>query len=241
MKLNKNLPTPLYHQIKDYLAEKVALGEWKPGHQLPSERELAKQFNVSTITVKRAVHDLVDKNILYRQRGKGTFVRNKEDKDIFQLVTLRNENNDGVSHHPHKNLSFKEEEAGIEIGKALNIDPSQSVYKIHRLKLEEKEVVGIEYTYIPAKLFPGLTQTIIDNDLIYNMFVNKYGISLGKAKIFFSTLISTEYESKLMKIPKGEQLFVLERFTYTEDKTIVEYSKFIIRHDKSRYFIEVKL
>ena len=242
MKINKNLPTPLYHQVKNYLEEKVIRGEWEPGFQLPTERELAKHFSVSTITVKRAVHDLVDKGILYRQRGKGTFVNKKEniDKDIYQLVTLRNELKDNTP-HPHKVLHFNKEEAGDVISKELNIKSNDQVFKIHRLKLEEDEAVGIEYTYIPTTIIPEISIETIDNDLIYNMFVNKFGIKLGKAKIFFSTIVATELEAALLNISVGEQLMVLERYTYTESELIVEYSKFIIIQDKSRYFIEVRL
>ncbi|MCI1589001.1 GntR family transcriptional regulator [Heyndrickxia oleronia] len=240
MKVNKNLPTPLYHQVKDYLEEKIILGEWDPGYQLPTEKELSAQFQVSTITVKRAIHDLVNKGILYRQRGKGTFVSSKEDKDIYQLVSLRNEAGED-KHHPHKSLSFKEEEAGVKIGKMLNIDAKDKVYKIHRLKIEEDTPVGIEYTYIPSSLFPGLTEKMIEDNLFYNVFTNKYGMNLEKAKIFFSTIIADEYESALLNISKGEQLFVLERFTHTEDQKIIEYSRFIIRQEKSRYYIEIRL
>ncbi|WP_342540709.1 GntR family transcriptional regulator [Heyndrickxia sp. FSL K6-6286] len=240
MKVNKNLPTPLYHQVKDYLEEKILLGEWDPGYQLPTEKELSAQFQVSTITVKRAIHDLVNKGILFRQRGKGTFVSRKEDKDIYQLVSLRNEAGED-KHHPHKSLSFKEEEAGVKIGKMLNIDAKDKVYKIHRLKIEEDTPVGIEYTYIPSSLFPGLTEKMIEDNLFYNVFTNKYGMNLEKAKIFFSTIIADEYESALLNISKGEQLFVLERFTHTEDQKIIEYSRFIIRQEKSRYYIEIRL
>ncbi|UII55665.1 GntR family transcriptional regulator [Cytobacillus spongiae] len=240
MKLDKNLPTPLYHQVKDYLEEKIVMGEWEPGYQLPAERELAEQFNVSNITVKRAIHDLVNKGILFRQRGKGTFVSKKEDKDIYQLVTLRNEVEDQTP-HPHKTLSFGEEEAGSIISKALNIDATDKVYRIHRLKIEKEETVGIEYTYIPSSIIPSLTQETIDDDLIYNMFTNKYGVQLEKAKIFFSTIVASESEAKLLNIPVGEQLIVLERYTYSESQLTVEYSKFVIRQDKSRYFIEVRL
>ncbi|OJH20726.1 transcriptional regulator [Bacillus obstructivus] len=240
MKVNKNLPTPLYHQVKDYLEEKILLGEWDPGYQLPTEKELSAQFQVSTITVKRAIHDLVNKGILYRQRGKGTFVSRKEDKDIYQLVSLRNEAGED-KHHPHKSLSFKEEEAGVKIGKMLNIHAKAKVYKIHRLKLEEDTPVGIEYTYIPSSLFPGLTETMIEDNLFYNVFTNKYGMNLEKAKIFFSTIIADDYEAALLNISKGEQLFVLERFTHTEDQKIIEYSRFIIRQEKSRYYIEIRL
>ena len=240
MKLNRDLPTPLYHQVKDYLEENIIQGNWEEGYQLPAERELAKQFNVSSITVKRAIHDLVDRGLLYRQRGKGTFVSKKEDKDIFQLVTLRNEASDQTS-HPHKTLSFKVIEAGNSIGPALNIQSTDKVYKIHRLKIEDSNPVVIEYTYIPTSIFPNLKRQAIDDDLIYNMFVNKYGVYLDKAKLYFSTIIASDYDSNLLNIPKGEQLFVIERYTYTQDEKAVEYSKFIIKQDKTRYFVEVKL
>ncbi|MCI1588995.1 MAG: UTRA domain-containing protein [Heyndrickxia oleronia] len=129
----------------------------------------------------------------------------------------------------------------MKIGKMLEINAKEKVYKIHRLKIEEETPVGIEYTYIPSSLFPGLTETMIEDDLFYNVFTNKYGLKLEKAKIFFSTIIADEYEAALLNIPKGEQLFVLERFTHTEDQQIIEYSRFIIRQEKSRYYIEVKL
>ncbi|WP_408011238.1 GntR family transcriptional regulator [Pseudalkalibacillus sp. A8] len=240
MKLNKNIPTPFYHQVKDYLEEKITQEIWEPGHKLPAEHELAKQFSVSRITVKRAIHDLVNKGILYRQRGKGTFVSKREDKDIFKLVTLRNEAEDKTP-HPHKTLSFKEREAGIKIGDALDIDPKDKVYQIHRLKIEEDVPVGIEYTYIPVSLFPGLSKKAIDDDLIYNMFTNKYGTNLDRAKIYFSTIIAGELESNLLNVPEGEQLFVIERHTYSLEEQAVEYSKFVIKQDKTRYFIEVRL
>ncbi|SDM66268.1 GntR family transcriptional regulator [Fictibacillus solisalsi] len=240
MKVNKNLPTPLYHQVKDYLEEKIILGEWEPGYQLPTEKELALQFNVSTITIKRAVHDLVNKGILFRQRGKGTFVNKKGETDLQQLVSLRNEAED-ATHHPHKLLSFQEDDAGGKIAKHLEISSRDKVYKIHRIKIEGDTPFGIEYSYIPSSPFPGLTHDMIEDDLIYNVFTNKYGKNLGKAKIFFSTILADEYEARLLKIPKGEQLFVLERYTFTEDQMIIEYSRFIILQEKTRYFIEIKL
>ncbi|MBP3040111.1 GntR family transcriptional regulator [Bacillaceae bacterium Marseille-Q3522] len=240
MRVNKNLPTPLYHQVKDYFEEKITAEEWEPGYQLPSEKELAVQFKVSTITIKRAIQDLVNKGILYRQRGKGTFVSRKEEKDISQMVTLRN---DAVHAqlHPHKTLSFQKTEAGVTIAKKLQINENDEVFKIHRLKMEDQTPVVMEYTYVPSRLFPDLSQAYLENDLFYNIFINKYGVKLGKAKIYFSTIIADEYEANLLHIPIGEQLFVLERFTFSEEKQAIEYSKFIIRQEKSKYFIEVIL
>jgi GntR family transcriptional regulator len=73
------------------------------------------------------------------------------------------------------------------------------------------------------------------------MFTNRYGMKLDTAKIYFSTIIAEEYEANLLQIEKGTELFVIERYTYNEFKQAIEYSKFIIRQDKSKYFIEIKL
>lgn len=65
---------PLYMMIQDYILDQIRKGNWKPDDQIPPERELAEQFQVSRITAKAAIVGLVNKGYLSRQRGKGTFV-----------------------------------------------------------------------------------------------------------------------------------------------------------------------
>jgi len=65
---------PLYNQIRQYVVDQINRDIWKPGSRLPSELELAKQFNVSRVTIKTAISDLMDSGIIYRIQGKGTFV-----------------------------------------------------------------------------------------------------------------------------------------------------------------------
>lgn len=66
--------TPLYSQIRTYINDQIQQLNWKPGDQLPSENELAAQFNVSRITVKTALSELIEEGIIFRVQGKGTFV-----------------------------------------------------------------------------------------------------------------------------------------------------------------------
>ncbi|MFD1929241.1 GntR family transcriptional regulator [Sporosarcina siberiensis] len=240
MHIDKRSIIPLYSQIKKNLELKILTGEWVPGFKIPTEKDLAKHFDVSMITVKRGVLELVSKGLLYRQRGRGTFVSKKVDKNIQQLVTLRNLEDEG-KYYPHKQLKFEKIIAGEVISKALEIEPNDLVYAIHRLKLEDSNPVGIEYTYLPQELFTDITPAMFQDDLIYNTFTNKYGVTLRKARIYISTILASEYEADILEVSKADQLFVLERFTYSEDKRIVEYSKFIIRQDKANYFIEVTL
>lgn len=65
---------PLYAQIRKYVLDKINQKIWNPGDKLPSENEFAAQFDVSRITVKNALSQLIDENLIYRIQGKGSFV-----------------------------------------------------------------------------------------------------------------------------------------------------------------------
>ncbi|MCX6137125.1 MAG: GntR family transcriptional regulator [Ignavibacteriales bacterium] len=72
--IDLNRPIPLYRQIRDSLREEIASGELPVGAQVASHQDLAKQYGVSLITVKRALADLINEGILFGRAGKGTFV-----------------------------------------------------------------------------------------------------------------------------------------------------------------------
>ncbi|MCP3775773.1 GntR family transcriptional regulator [Paenibacillus sp. MZ04-78.2] len=80
-----NTKIPLYSQIQDYILQQIEKGHWPAHHQIPPEREIAEQFQVSRITAKNAMMGLVNDGFLYRHRGKGTFVaarnHNKQAKE----------------------------------------------------------------------------------------------------------------------------------------------------------------
>ncbi len=74
MNLDRNSSTPLYIQLKDLISNKIKAGELKPEQQIPSERDLGQEYNVSRITVRQAINLAVNEGLLYRSHGKGTFV-----------------------------------------------------------------------------------------------------------------------------------------------------------------------
>ena len=243
MKLDKELPIPLYHQLKKVIEEKILSREWPPGYQLPTEVELAKMLNISRITIKRAIFELVNEGLLYRQQGKGTFVSSeREEKDLFQLVTLSNgEEDTGKGLHPHQTISFSIEPAGLQLAAKLNVLESDTVIKIHRLKIDNDEPVGVEYSYLPYSRFKDFTLSLIEDDLIYNVLKTRYKVPLDRAKIYLAPATANGYEATLLNIAEGSPLFVWERTTFAKDQGIVEYSKFMIRQDKARYYLEVSL
>jgi GntR family transcriptional regulator len=64
----------LYAKVEEALATEIAQGEYRPGDQLPTEDALLQQFQVSRITVRRAIQNLVRRDLLEIRRGLGTFV-----------------------------------------------------------------------------------------------------------------------------------------------------------------------
>ena len=69
-----------YDEIEDYILLNINTGVYKSGQKIESENNLSSKFNVSRMTVRRAIENLIHSNYLYREQGKGTFVKNHEDK-----------------------------------------------------------------------------------------------------------------------------------------------------------------
>lgn len=67
--------TPLYRQIADIIAARIESGELQPDRAIPSETRMAEEYGVARLTARRAVRDLVERELVYVVRGKGTFVR----------------------------------------------------------------------------------------------------------------------------------------------------------------------
>jgi DNA-binding transcriptional regulator YhcF (GntR family) len=70
---------PMYLQIMEQIRRRIALGDWQPGHELPSIRALAAAVQVSVITVKRAYLELERDGVIVTRQGKGSFVADSPD------------------------------------------------------------------------------------------------------------------------------------------------------------------
>ena len=72
--IDRNSPVPAYYQITLDLRQRISAGEWRAGNKLPPELELMKQYDVSRMTFRQAIGELVKEGILVRRRGVGTFL-----------------------------------------------------------------------------------------------------------------------------------------------------------------------
>ena len=74
--LDKNVPVPLYFQLKTLILDEIKNGSYKSGELIPTENEISEMFDISRTTVRQAITELVHDGQLYRIKSKGTFVAN---------------------------------------------------------------------------------------------------------------------------------------------------------------------
>ncbi len=87
--LERSNPLPLYYQLKEVLRQQIQAGHLAPHTAIPSEPELVTRYQVSRATVRQALTELVNEGLLYRQHGKGTFVREQRaQQNASELVSL---------------------------------------------------------------------------------------------------------------------------------------------------------
>lgn len=91
--LNKNIPIPLYYQLKTILLEYIREQHPDVDEPIPTEVEISEYFGISRPTVRQAINELVVEGYLYRIKAKGTFLAKPKITQDF-LLTLDSFNNE---------------------------------------------------------------------------------------------------------------------------------------------------
>ena len=157
----------LYLQVKRSLLSRIESRAWSAGDRLPSEVLLAEQLGVSIGTLRRAVDELVQEQVLVRRQGKGTFVAlHSRDRYLFQFFRVEpREERFGAgipseSEYPAVEcVSFERQRADEAAADALRLRVGDLVFVIdNRLSLKRRPVVP-DHIVISAPLFQGLPET----------------------------------------------------------------------------------
>src|SRR5690606_8742797 len=147
--ISNNNVVPLYIQIAENLKDNIRIGKWKEGEKIPSEKELCEIYNVSRITVRNAIDELVKENYLYRERGRGTFVKPAEDNP--DAYTVAKGFTDEMKELGKKATTLKAEievsRANNRIARILNINEGDKIIILRRIRGDSKKAVGYFVTY----------------------------------------------------------------------------------------------
>ena len=79
LKIDRSKPIPLYYQLSQGIRTAIKRKYLKPGDRIPSQRKFMREYNLSYLTVDRAIRDLVHEGLLFCEVGRGTFVSEKKE------------------------------------------------------------------------------------------------------------------------------------------------------------------
>lgn len=227
---------PLYGQLVDSLREKIET-EYEPGDLLPSERELSEDYCISRTTVRLALKELETLGFIKRRHGKGTFVadRSQETTNLTRAYSF-SEQMRSLGRIPRSELlEFRSGEASKTVADRMGLAAGERVISMRRLRLADDVPMLIEHTYLPGKIFSGLTSDEVDSRSLYKIMAQDYHIEVRVAEEEFYASVARREEARLLGISEGAPVLQLFRLTYNTRNQVVEFTKGVARADQFHY------
>lgn len=234
-------PDLLYAQIENDLRQKIISGELAVGVKIPTEFELCKTHSVSRITVRRAIQNLVDEGILYRLRGRGTFVAapkreiRKGSKSHFGYHAF---SDNGPS--PCRIIEKRAFPADGKLARKLEIGEDTEIQLVRRIMFEDNLPIGIDEVYVPVSIIPDFLDTMREDVHLYELLENHYAVQVGVEELKIDVAIAREDEAKLLSCINGAPLFLLDKTMRAKDGTLVHYSRSLLRGDRASFVFSIQ-
>ena len=220
-----------YEKIAFDIKEDILSEKYKPNEQLPFEKELCEKYNVSKMTVKKALDLLVNDGLIIKRRGSGTFVKDITEKEIQRIIEKKQFS--GLTTTSIV-LEFKIINATKEIADILKIEEDEFIYFVHRVRYVDDKAVVIEKTYIPLNLIPGMKLADVKKS-IYGYIKDKLGLNIQSAHSTVRAMKSDELDRKYLNLEKDEPILEVERVAYLDNGKVFEYSFSRHRYDKFEF------
>lgn len=237
--MDKTTKVPLYLQLVEELIYKIENKEYEENDKLPSERELCEIYSLSRITVRNALQELERDGYIYKLHGKGTFVSSRSYKQNLVKLYSFTEEMKKIGKTPFtKVLSFNTIKADRRYASKLKISPGEEIYEIKRLRLADDEPLMYETSYIPSNKFPDLKRIELETTPMYEIFSNKYGVSVSKAIEQFSATNLREEEAKHLNYDTSRPAMLIKRYAY-QNEEIIEYTVSVLSGQKFYYTVEL--
>jgi len=240
--LNKNIPIPLYYQLKTILLEYIEVHHTDLESPIPTEFEISEHFEISRPTVRQAIRELVVEGYLYRIKAKGTFISKPKIKQDFLLIldSFNNEMHKKGLTPSTKVLSIKVIDGDEKISEALNIKIGSKVIQLSRLRYANIEPIVFVITYLPFDKCPSILTKDLENDSMYEILEKDCGILISGASRSLESILAGEFESKLLEIEKGSPIQYFESIAYLSDGTPIEFSLAKYRGDRNKFIFDLK-
>ncbi len=229
-----------YELVTQDIEQKIRDGDYQPHEQLPVADDLCRIYGVSRITIRRALDLLVEKGLVVKRRGSGTFV-----KDVDALTVA----NDQIGVHGYSEIarskgataktevkSFDIIEATGRVAERLRIPEGTFVYRIVRVRSVDGKRGLVSYTWVPISILPDLSPDDVQVSL-YQTVAKETGLTVASAHRSLRAVMPSAEEREALDLPDDVPVLEIDQVVYLRDGRLFEYS--ILHRDTRDYCFEV--
>lgn len=239
--LNKNIPIPLYYQLKQWLEEQIDRKDLKPGDFIPSERELSEQFGISRMTVRQALLELVNEGKLVREKGRGTFVAEpKISQGLYKLTSFSEDMQSRGMKPGAVVINIQKKKSSSRLQDKLQIKADEAICQITRLRMADDQPMALETAHLPLSRFPDLAQQDFNDISLYDHLRNKYNVDIATASQSIEVAMPKSHDARLLNIRPGIPVLLIERVTYDRLQKPIEYVTSVYRGDRYKLYTELE-
>ena len=236
-KLDEKSSLPLYQQLQRALRQAIETRVLGPDDALPPERELATDFSVSRITVRKAIDVLVSEGLLVRRQGSGTFVCARVEKNFSKLTSF---SEDMRARGRNPRSVWLRKSAGTvtpEEALALRASPGTPVFRFHRIRFADDAPMALEYATILASCLPTLEA--VESSLY--VALERAGNRPVRALQRLRAVLFTAEQAQLLQAQEKDPGLLVERLGFLHDGRAAEFTQSYFRGDIYDFVAELSI
>jgi GntR family transcriptional regulator len=237
MFIDKTSPIPVYYQLRNIILQKIQSSEFIEGSLIPSERELCDSLNISRMTVRQALNQLVQEGILYREKGKGTYV--SRSKIVQRNIESFSETVRRRGLVPSTEIIyFGKNEDNQKIKDILELQEMDSLYYLKRLRLASNVPIAIEEVFMPEKYFSEFEKHNLTSSL-YTLIKEEYSYTLNYIDNTIQAAKPSNEEKILFKISSTTPVLKISGIRYSASGIKLFYGNDTYRSDEYDYNVRI--
>lgn len=223
--MSKN--TAIYKIIRESIVQDILSGVYESGDMINGQDYYAKKFNVSRATVRRAIDDLVEKQVLYTVKGKGTYVSKMRTNKERERRKLSFSESPRMKNHKFEttldNLVYQK--ADYRISKQLQINVGNQVVRIQRIRIVDGVPENYQTSYINAALVSDIDfeSENLNNTSLFELLRTKSDLIPKYSDEEIRAISCPEEIENKLPIKEGEPILFIKRVTYTDENIVMEY------------------
>lgn len=232
---------PLYLQLVAIIKQRVVENSWQPGMKIPSENEMAREFDLSVGTVKKALGVLVNEGVLFRRQGQGTFISSPDFSRSFIRFFRYGMTGGKPSEVPgSKILELSVFPADNKVANSLNLQPEDKVYWVKRVRTLQNMPFAVEDLYLPYDRFQGIDQVPLEDRLLYPVYSTEFSTPIIWADEFLQPVTLNDETASLLHVDAGTPAMCVERIAHSYRDTPVEFRRSVCIGNNFKYHIEIR-